>query len=235
MKKKIINFILIILLIVLIINGIVIFLMSKKIFQEKSEQVKIQETIYNNSYWENLYLINNDLYAIIQFADNLIYQPVVQFVDNNKYLNNSFFNEYNSQGTIFLDAYYDKEDDIKIIYGHNVYYDSRAMFSPLEKIFKQDEYDKYKYFKLIYQNDIEIYKIFACIEYDIYENNFDYQIDKFLDEKAFDKWLAYLLENNMIVPEKQDYSLNDDYVILQTCKWWDTDKRLLVVAKKSEL
>ena len=232
MKKIIINGILIILFIIFIISGLLTLFMYNSINQEKNEQINVQEIIKENNYWQHLYSINNDLYAIIQFEDNLIYQPVVQFKDNDKYINTSFFNENNSQGTIFLDAYYDDEDDIKIIYGHNVYYDAKAMFSPLEKLFNQDEYEKYKYFKLYYQNFMETYLIFACLEYDIYENSFDYQRDKFIDEKMFDKWINYILENNMILLEEQQYSIEDDYILLHTCKRWDEDKRLLIVAKK---
>ena len=235
MKKIIINFILVSMILIFTISMLVIFFMGNVIYHEKNEQENVSEIILNNPDWQYLYSINDDLYAIIQFEDNLIYQPVVQFKDNDKYINTSFFNENNSQGTIFLDAYYDNEDDVKIIYGHNVYYDAKAMFSPLEKLFKQENYEKYKFFKLIYQNDIEIYQIFACLEYDIYDNNFDYQIDKFKDEKMFNKWLTYILENNMILLEEQQYSIEDNYILLQTCKRWDEDKRLLIVAKKSEL
>ena len=201
MKKIIINFILVSMILIFTISMLVIFFMGNVIYHEKNEQENVSEIILNNPDWRYFYSINDDLYAIIQFEDNLIYQPVVQFKDNDKYINTSFFNENNSQGTIFLDAYYDNEDDVKIIYGHNVYYDAKAMFSPLEKLFKQENYEKYK----------------------------------FKDEKMFNKWLTYILENNMILLEEQQYSIEDDYILLQTCKRWDEDKRLLIVAKKSEL
>ena len=94
MKKIIINGILIILFIIFIISGLLTLFMYNSINQEKNEQINVQEIIKENNYWQHLYSINNDLYAIIQFEDNLIYQPVVQFKDNDKYINTSFFNSF---------------------------------------------------------------------------------------------------------------------------------------------
>lgn len=236
MKKKIINIIIISLFFILIISFGAIIYFSRGIFHDISLNKKVDDLISQydeiNDHWSKLYEINNDLYVILEFDSGIIIEPVVQTVDNEYYLNHSIDGKESSQGTVFIDSNYTQNDDVKIIYGHNVYYDKSAMFSPLELLFDQRTYEENSNFFLKYQTHQEKYKIFACIEYDIYSNEFDYQIDKFDDVNMFDEWIEYILKNNAILPTEDHYSMDDDYVILQTCKKWNDDIRLLIIAKK---
>lgn len=209
---------------------------SKQIFYDESLNDDLHDMIIQtkkkDDYWEQLQKINDDFYAILEFDNALIVEPVVQTADNEYYLQHSFDHKDNTQGTVFIDSNYTKNDDVMIIYGHNVYYDKKAKFSPLELLFDQEKYEEYGYFDLKYQTHREKYKIFGCLEYDIYSNEFDYQIDRFDDLNMFEEWIGYILKNNVLSPEDDQYLMDDKYVILQTCKKWNDNIRLFVIAKK---
>lgn len=236
MKKMIVDIIIIILVIMAFIGILFVMYFSIQIYRDVSIYNDVNDMISSyedyDDHWSKLYEINNDIFAILEFDSGLIIEPVVQTVDNEYYLNHSIDGKENTQGTVFIDSNYAQNDDVKIIYGHNVYYDKNAMFSPLELLFDQKTYEENSCFFLKYQTHQDKYKIFACIEYDIYSNEFDYQIDKFDDVNMFDEWIGYILENNVLSPEDDQYLMDDEYVILQTCKKWNDDIRLLIIAKK---
>lgn len=72
--------------------------------------------------WESLYKINPDIVAWVIIPDSEINYPVVQTIDNDKYLNTTFEGVKNSCGAIFMNCYNlaDFSDQNTVIYGHNM-------------------------------------------------------------------------------------------------------------------
>ena len=104
---------------------------SKKITVETTSEVVIPEAKADN---------NSDYRGIIKVG-TLVDEKVVQSEDNEYYLNYNADNEKDTQGAIFMD-YRNTLDDLNIIlYGHYVYYDENAKFTPLTKLTEQANYE----------------------------------------------------------------------------------------------
>lgn len=94
--------------------------------------------------WESLRTINPEIVGWIVIEDTPVHYPIVQTVDNAKYLHTSFEGTDNSCGTIFLDTYNhsDFSDWNSLIYGHNM--KNGSMFAVLNKYKDEQFYMEHK-------------------------------------------------------------------------------------------
>jgi len=94
--------------------------------------------------WESLRMINPEIVGWIVIEDTPVHYPIVQTVDNAKYLHTSFEGTDNSCGTIFLDTYNhsDFSDWNSLIYGHNM--KNGSMFAVLNKYKDPLFYEEHK-------------------------------------------------------------------------------------------
>jgi len=158
---------------------------------------------------------------------------VVQTTDNDYYLKHSFYNSYVTSGTVFLDKDASVYDQNIVMYGHNVYMDQSKMFSPLTTLVNQSNYEANKTFKVYYADQIVDYEIFSVYYFDVNDiESFNYTEHNFSSEEAFNEWLEYPLSKNLIVSDAS-VSYGDNLITLQTCKKYDDDHRVIVLAKET--
>ena len=189
----------------------------KKAFTQKSYDALKQE--------------NEDFIGYLEFDSGIISLPVMQADDNNYYLRKSFYKEYNEEGIPFMDASCTLDSTNIIIYGHNVYYDDSAMFSPLSFLTEQDKFEESQTFSFYLDGEIRTYQITNVYEIDIYSSNFDFQKTDFADEEEFLSWYQTPINKNLIkTNEKLEYG--DNFITFQTCKRFFQNSRILVVAKE---
>ncbi len=102
---------------------------------------------------------NKDFVGWIKVPNTEINHPVVQFEDNDYYLNHNFNKKYDYRGAIFMDYRNDpiNLDSNTIIYGHNCY--DTTMFS-----------------ELVQYEDIDFYKKSPVIEFNTTEANYKWKI-----------------------------------------------------------
>ncbi len=102
---------------------------------------------------------NRDFVGWIKVPNTEINHPVVQYVDNDYYLDHSFEKKYDYRGAIFMDYRNDPVnlDSNTIIYGHNAY--DTTMFS-----------------ELVQYEDIEFYKKAPVFEFNTVEGNYKWKI-----------------------------------------------------------
>ncbi len=102
---------------------------------------------------------NRDFVGQIIVPNTAINHPVVQYVDNDYYLDHSFEKKYDYRGAIFMDYRNDAVnlDSNTIIYGHNAY--DTTMFS-----------------ELVQYEDIEFYKKSPVIEFNTLEANYKWKV-----------------------------------------------------------
>ena len=81
--------------------------------------------------WQLLHAENSDFIAWLDFDSGLISLPVVQGKDNEEYLSRNFDGSPGPQGTVFRHCSAGPDSPNQVLYGHTVYYDSKARFSPL--------------------------------------------------------------------------------------------------------
>lgn len=209
-----------------------IFLESKT--NNKWTMDRVQSNYFkqcNASYQQNMLnwsKENEEFVGVIKIG-NLIEEKVVQTTDNEKYLETDFDGDYDGKGTAFLDYRNELDDQNLIIYGHYVYYDDQAMFSPLHQL---KEFENYNQNQLIFFNTPETvrqYEIAFVYYYEMGNRNLEY----------FHTNYGGRLENYVShIQEKSFYdtsiSLNNDdcFLTLQTCVRDREDLRLIVVARE---
>ncbi len=208
--------------------------------QVKSDVIKEKKIVYDlnkdmpsssHTAWKSMHDINSDFIGWLSFENNLLALPVVQTVNNQKYLHTDFLGKENSCGTVFMDQQDRLYNQGILLYGHNVFYDQTSMFSPLTTLTSQDTYEKNRSFSLLLEHEIRSYEITHVMRYDIRTHAFDQRCSHFEDPDAFEKWIAYADKMNCIKPF-QALHQEDYFCILQTCVRDNPDIRLLVIAKE---
>lgn len=96
--------------------------------------------------WSALLALNPDIVAWIYVPDTEISFPVVYSVDDNYYLNHTYFGEESIYGSVFISSYNNRGfvDDNTIIYGHST--DIGGMFTNLSYFEDQAFFDSHPTF-----------------------------------------------------------------------------------------
>lgn len=188
------------------------------------------EVIQKPSYdFTNLLTKNDNTIGWIHVNNTNIDYPVVQYTDNDYYLNHSFDKSENSAGWIFAD-YQNKcnnSDYNTVIYGHNR--KDKSMFGSLKNVLKYDWYSNENnlYISFSTLNESHIYKIFSTIICN--ESNVgEYTRIEFSDNSDF---LNYI--NDLKKSSSYNFNTNledsTNIITLYTC-YGLNNQRLLVYA-----
>lgn len=98
--------------------------------------------------FEALAEVNPDVIGWIRIPDTNVDYPIVQTVDNDKYLHTSFEGEESVAGAVYLD--FESDSDMlgfnNILYGHNM--KNGSMFKDIVKYKEQSYFDAHKYFEI---------------------------------------------------------------------------------------
>jgi len=177
--------------------------------------------------WQKLENINKDIIGWIKIENTNIDYPILKDDDSLKYLNCSYDGKYNKNGSIFTLNNNPFQDDVSIIYGHNM--KNGIMFSELGKYMKKDFFDKHKYFIIYTKSHNYKATIFSCysIGIDEEENNI-----KLLD---FEEEIEYYKKAS-VYSSKENIGEIKKIVKLSTCSYLNnhttpTDQRYYIVAK----
>lgn len=185
--------------------------------------------------YRTLYNKNKKLIGWLQIDDTNIDYPVMQTVNNEYYLDHNFNQEFDKNGSLFLD----KDCDVVhrntnlIIYGHHM--KSGKMFGSLNRYSSEDYCKKHStiQFDTIYEKGTyEVMYVFRSRIYNEDEVVFKYY--QFLDassEKEFDSNMKEMAELSLY-DTGVTASYGDDLLTLSTCDSSETDGRFVVVAKK---
>lgn len=241
MKKLIKRIFELILIITLIICAVIV---GKWYFGMKNEEHvtdEIQNTVesksnedyFSREAWNTLYSQNPDLVGYIHTENNEINLPIVQSKEEDMYyLRRNFNKKYSSMGTPFV--FYDanpETDTNTTVYGHNVMYMKTAMFSPLVKLAKQEEFEKSKTFTIWWKDVKNTYEIADIYVFDeTNSNEYAYSARNFYTETEFNEWISYAEKRNMIQTETK-VQYGDQMTTLMTCYDFGGTRRLIIVGK----
>ncbi|MCH5258280.1 MAG: class B sortase [Lachnospiraceae bacterium] len=185
--------------------------------------------------YQTLYNKNKSLIGWLKIDDTNIDYPVMQTVNNEYYLDHNYSQEYDKNGSIFLD----KDCDVVhrntnlIIYGHHM--KSGKMFGNLNKYSSEDYCKKHStiQFDTIYEKGTyEVMYVFRSRIYNEDEIVFKYY--QFLDaasEKEFTSNMQEMAELSLY-DTGVTASYGDELLTLSTCDSSETDGRFVVVAKR---
>ena len=208
-------------------------------YKSNKEKDAIADVIDKNSLkkaftqetFDSLKSENSELVGYLKFDSEILATPVVQAKDNNYYLRRSFYKEYNELGIPFMDASCTTNSQNIVIYGHNVYYDDTAMFSPLSFLEDQKMFEENQTFKFYIDGEVRSYKITNIYEIDTSIDSFEFQRPNFENEEDFENWYSVPTINNLI-KTNDSITYTDNFITLQTCKRFYQNTRILIIAKE---
>lgn len=185
--------------------------------------------------YKTLLIKNQSLIGWLKIDDKNIDYPVMQTVDNDYYLSHDFNQNYDNNGSIFMDYSCDVIDRSTnlIIYGHNM--KSGNMFGNLDKYSDEAYYEAHPriYFDTIYEKGVyEIVYVFRSRIYN--ESDVVFKYYQFIDaasEVEFDSNMNEMdklsLYDTGITPK-----YGDQLLTLSTCDYQEDNGRFVVVARK---
>ncbi|MDE7353006.1 MAG: class B sortase [Acetatifactor sp.] len=185
--------------------------------------------------YKNLLNKNKKLIGWVKIDDTNIDYPVMQTVDNEYYLNHNLNQEYDKNGSIFMDKDCDvlKPSTNFIIYGHHM--KNGQMFGGLDRYASKEYYEKHPYiqFDTIYDKGTwEVMYVFRSRVYSEEEIVFKYY--QFIDansEQEFDSNMREMAAMSLY-DTGVTASYGDQLLTLSTCDYQEKNGRFVVVAKK---
>ncbi len=185
--------------------------------------------------YKNLINKNKKLIGWVKIDDTNIDYPVMQTSDNEYYLDHNLNQEYDKNGSIFMDKDCDvlKPSTNFILYGHHM--KSGKMFGSLHLYSDKSYYEKHKYieFDTIYEKGTyEIMYVFRSKVYSEEEIVFKYyQFIDAVSEQEFDSNMREMAALSMY-DTGVTAKYGDQLLTLSTCDYQEKDGRFVVVAKK---
>lgn len=178
--------------------------------------------------FDELLKINDETVGWLKVNNTKINYPVTQHIDNEYYLNYSYYNQKNSHGWIFMDYRnsIDVLDKNTIIYGHRN--NKGLMFGSLKNVLNKSWYSN-KDNQIITFNTLnqdmkwQIFSIYTL------KNTNDYLTVNFEDDDSFNNFID-MLKSRSIYDFKVDLDVNDNILTLSTC-YNNAEYRLVVHAK----
>ena len=185
--------------------------------------------------YKNLLNKNKRLIGWVKIDDTNIDYPVMQTTDNEYYLDHNLNQEYDKNGSIFMDKDCDvlKPSTNFILYGHHM--KSGQMFGSLSLYSDQSYYEKHPYiqFDSIYEKGLyEIMYVFRSRVYSEDEIVFKYY--QFIDAQSEQDFDSYMndMEAMSLYDTGVTASFGDQLLTLSTCDYQEKNGRFVVVAKK---
>ncbi len=185
--------------------------------------------------YKNLLNKNKRLIGWVKIDDTNIDYPVMQTTDNEYYLDHNLNQEYDKNGSIFMDKDCDvlKPSTNFILYGHHM--KSGQMFGSLSLYSDQSYYEKHPYiqFDTIYEKGLyEIMYVFRSRVYSEDEIVFKYY--QFIDAQSEQEFDSYMndMEAMSLYDTGVTASFGDQLLTLSTCDYQEKNGRFVVVAKK---
>lgn len=171
---------------------------------------------------------NEDIVGNIRIDSLSINTPIVQYSDNEYYLNHNEYNNESRLGAIFLDYRNSLDLDRKIlIFGHNSQ-SITTLFQGLERYLNES------FFKNEVNRTLVINTGYKRMEYlvsSVFVVSTDFQHMKLsFDEEEWKRHIDWINESSLYSVDKISYE--DEILIMQTCYYEPKNSYLLVIAKK---
>lgn len=185
--------------------------------------------------YKTLYQKNKKLIGWLKIDDTIIDYPVMQTDNNEYYLTYNFNQEYDKNGSIFMDyncSVYPRSTNL-IIYGHHM--KSGQMFGQLQKYAKESygkEHNIIQFDSIYEKGTYEVMYVFRSKVFN--EDDFVFKYYQFIDANSEDEFNSYMKEmaEMSLYDTGVTASYGDSLLTLSTCDNSQSDGRFAVVAKK---
>ena len=244
-KLALVSCLLVVIIALSAILGYMILNQPKQIETVVKEDGSVEVVEYTGKYYREFYQsqkkLNKDYVGQIFFESGLINQPFVQGETNDTYLRTNWItNEYDVEGSNFLDAENTLDDQNLVIYGHYVFESLDPTlshkFTPLEKLWKKENYASNNKVFLLLENEIREYEIATVFAAQLFmDENGEY----YLQEEEQYHLPSYEEEYFKVYHDRVkkiqqyetgvDFTYNDKLLTLQTCTRNREDLREIVI------
>lgn len=205
---------------------------QKNDFAIHKTSVKLPEVLDK---YKTLYEKNKKLIGWLKIDDTIIDYPVMQTSNNEYYLDHNFNQEYDKNGSLFLDcdcSIYPRSTNL-IIYGHHM--KSGQMFGGLQKYAKESYYQEHSIiqFDSIYEE--ATYQVMYVFRSQVYnEDDIVFKYYQFIEANSEAEFNSYMqeMEKISLYDTGVTASYGDSLLTLSTCDSSQTDGRFVVVAKR---
>lgn len=185
--------------------------------------------------YKTLYSKNKKLIGWLKIDDTNIDYPVMQTENNEYYLDHNFNQEYDKNGSLFLDcscSVYPRSTNM-IIYGHHM--KSGSMFGNLQKYAKESYGEKHSLieFDTIYEK--ATYQVMYVFRSQVYnKDDVIFKYYQFIEANSKEEFNSYMKEmaSMSLYDTGVTASFGDSLLTLSTCDNSQTDGRFVVVAKR---
>lgn len=205
---------------------------EKNEFSLHKQSVKMPDILDE---YKTLYEKNKKLIGWLKIDDTIIDYPVMQTNNNEYYLEHNFNQEYDKNGSLFLDCdcqIYPRSTNL-IIYGHHM--KSGQMFGQLQKYAKESYGKKHSViqFDSIYEK--ATYQVMYVFRSQVYnENDVVFKYYQFIEANSEKEFNSYMheMEKLSLYDTGVTASYGDSLLTLSTCDNSQEDGRFVVVAKR---
>lgn len=177
--------------------------------------------------FKELQQINSDVIGWLKVNNTHINYPLVQYENDDKYMNTDAEGNYSLSGSIFLHAENNPHftDFNNIIYGHHM--EKHMMFGDIGEFTNQNFFNKHHYGNLYYDGINHGIEFIAIMQLDAYNER---AFNICISEEAKQEYIK-LIDNNSLYKRNVQISPNDHLVILTTCTSDMTNGRNVLVGK----
>lgn len=180
--------------------------------------------------WQALKKQNSDFTGWIQWDTGLVSQPFVQTDNNDYYLTHNIEKQFDYMGAAFMDSDASVFGQNITIYGHTVFYTgSDGMFTPLNKLRKQDVLDQNQTFKIYWQNRVASYQVKTVSIVDTGDKNaWQFERHYFAGSSDVQNWVNEA-QSCAETSEPAEVTGDSKFVTLQTCRDPHSNIRVVVL------
>lgn len=177
--------------------------------------------------FKELQQINSDVIGWLKVNNTHINYPLVQYENDDKYMNTDAEGNYSLSGSIFLHAENNPHftDFNNIIYGHHM--EKHMMFGDIGEFTNQNFFNKHHYGNLYYDGINHGIEFIAIMQLDAYNERV---FNVCISEEAKQEYIK-LIDSNSLYKRNVQISPNDHLVILTTCTSDMTNGRNVLVGK----
>lgn len=185
--------------------------------------------------YKNLYNKNKSIIGWLKIDDTIIDYPVMQSPDYEYYLDHNFNQEYDKNGSIFMDPACDvlKPSTNLILYGHHM--KSGKMFGELDRYQREGymkEHSRIQFDTIYEKAEYQVMYVFRDSLKQDSEITFKYY--QFIDANSPEEFTSNMLamEEMSLYDTGVTASYGDQLLTLSTCDSSEEDGRFVVVAKR---
>ena len=179
---------------------------------------------------------NDDIVGVLSLENTTFSEIVMQYSDNDYYLEHTVYHKYNWRGQTFLDYRLDINDSKKlIIYGHNSP-NYILPFKVFENYYDSNYLSDHKYMYLQTDKEVKVYEIFS-----VYIEVSDWEYYSKVNFNTENEYFRHIsdFKNKSFYDTGVEITKYDEILIIQTCSTHKDytnyeNKFLLVMGKRVE-